>query len=64
MAKGLRESSVLKGHGLSRDMSSLRDSLHILSLPGTDVPGYRLFRPSGTASLRPVNNAALAAFEG
>jgi hypothetical protein len=29
-----------------------------LSLPGTDVPGYRLFRPFGTALLPPVNDAS------
>ena len=29
-------------------MTSLRDSLINLMLPGTDVPGYRLFRPCGT----------------
>jgi hypothetical protein len=29
---------------------SLRDSSHRLILPGTPVPGYRLFRPYGTAS--------------
>jgi hypothetical protein len=42
----------LEGHGVSRDVSSLRDSPLNLSLPGTAVPGYRLFRPSGTASLQ------------
>jgi hypothetical protein len=31
---------------------SLRDSSHTLSLPGTSVPGYRLFRPSGTILLQ------------
>jgi hypothetical protein len=31
-----------------------------LSLPGTHVPGYRLFRPCGTALLRPVNDTAIA----
>jgi hypothetical protein len=30
-----------------------------LSLPGTDVPAYRLFRPYGTALLRPVNDTAI-----
>ena len=30
-------------------MSSLRDSYINLSLPGTPVPGYRLYRPCGTA---------------
>ena len=30
-------------------MSSLRDSYIHLSLPGTPVPGYRLYRPCGTA---------------
>jgi hypothetical protein len=29
-----------------------RVSPHFLSLPGTAVPGYRLFRPCGTALLR------------
>jgi hypothetical protein len=33
-----------------------------LSLPGTDVPGYRLFRPCGTALLRPVNDTAIDGF--
>jgi hypothetical protein len=47
---------------MSRDVSSLRDSRHKPSLPGTDVPGYRLFRPCGTALLRPVNDTAIAAF--
>jgi hypothetical protein len=28
--------------------------LLLLTLPGTAVPGYRLFRPYGTALLRPV----------
>ena len=31
-------------------MSSLRDSYINLSLPGTPVPGYRLYRPCGTAA--------------
>ena len=34
-----------------RFVPSLRDSPQTLGLPGTDVPGYRLFRPYGTASL-------------
>jgi hypothetical protein len=29
---------------------SLRDSCRMLRLPGTDVPGYRLYRPYGTAA--------------
>jgi hypothetical protein len=41
-----------------------------LGLPGTDVPGYRLFRPLSTSSgqalraalLRPVNDAAIDGF--
>jgi hypothetical protein len=33
--------------------------LLLLTLPGTDVPGYRLSRPYWTASLRPVNNTAI-----
>ncbi|HET6217957.1 MAG TPA: hypothetical protein VFE27_13120, partial [Acidobacteriaceae bacterium] len=32
-----------------RIVSSLRDSYINLSLPGTPVPGYRLYRPCGTA---------------
>jgi hypothetical protein len=39
-----------------------RDSPHFLSLPGTAVPGYRLFRPYGTALSRPVNDTAIAGF--
>jgi hypothetical protein len=42
---GCVSTTVLEGHGLSRDVSSFRDSPHKLSLPGTDVPGYRPFRP-------------------
>ena len=30
-------------------VSSLRDSYINLSLPGTPVPGYRLYHPCGTA---------------
>jgi hypothetical protein len=33
--------------------------LLLLTLPGTSVPGYSLFRPYGTALLRPVNNTAI-----
>src|SRR5271165_5913411 len=33
-------------------VSSLRDSPYLPILPGTDVPGYRLFRPYGTGLLR------------
>jgi hypothetical protein len=33
--------------------------LLLLNLPGTSVPGYRLFRPYGTALLRPVNDTAI-----
>jgi hypothetical protein len=33
-----------------------------LSLPGTDVPGYRLFRPCGTALLQHVNDTAIDGF--
>jgi hypothetical protein len=33
-----------------RFVPSLRDSPQTFSLPGTHVPGYRLFRPYGTAS--------------
>jgi len=33
-----------------RFVPSLRDSPRTPSLPGTSVPGYRLFRPYGTAS--------------
>src|SRR5271156_3473432 len=33
--------------------------LLLLTLPGTAVPGYRLFRPYGTALLRPVNDTAI-----
>jgi hypothetical protein len=33
-----------------------------LSLPGTDMPGYRLFRPFGTVLLRPVNDTAIDRF--
>jgi hypothetical protein len=59
---------VLEGRGISRDVSSLRDSPLNLSLPGTDVPGYRLCRPRSTSSgqalrdylLRPVNGTAIA----
>jgi hypothetical protein len=58
--KSLREKSVLEGHGVSRDVSSLRDSPLNLSLPGTAVPGYRLCRPCGTVLLRPVNGTAIA----
>jgi hypothetical protein len=47
--KSLRENSVLEGHGISRDVPSLRDSPLNRMLPGTPVPGYRLCRPSGTA---------------
>ena len=47
-AKSLRENSVLEGQGLSRDVSSLRDSPLDRTLPGTPVPGYRLCRPCGT----------------
>jgi len=57
--KSLRENSVLEGHGISRDVPSLRDSPVNLSLPGTDVPGYRLCRPCGTGLLRPVNDTAI-----
>ena len=32
-----------------RIVSSLRDSYINLRLPGTPVPGYRLYRPYGTA---------------
>jgi hypothetical protein len=32
-----------------RIVSSLRDSYINLRLPGTSVPGYRLYRPYGTA---------------
>jgi hypothetical protein len=48
--KSLRENSVLEGHGVSRDVPSLRDSPLNLSLPGTPVPGYRLCRPLSTSS--------------
>jgi hypothetical protein len=47
--------------GVSRDVSSLRDSPLNLSLPGTEVAGYRLCRPCGTILLRPVNDTAIAA---
>jgi len=47
----LRENSVLEGHGVSRDVPSLRDSPLNRTLPGTPVPGYRLCRPFGTALL-------------
>jgi hypothetical protein len=46
--------------GVSRDVSSLRDSPLNLSLPGTEVAGYRLCRPCGTILLRPVNDTAIA----
>jgi hypothetical protein len=38
-----------------RFVPSLRDSPQTFSLPGTHVPGYRLFRPYGTASLLASN---------
>ena len=34
--------------------------LLLLILPGTSVPGYRLFRPYGTALLQPVVDTAIA----
>jgi hypothetical protein len=37
---------------------SLRDSPHNPILPGTTVPGYRLFRPCGTASVAVSNPLA------
>jgi hypothetical protein len=58
--KSLRDSSLLEGHGVSRDVSSLRDSPLNLSLRGTPVPDYRLCRPYGTILLRPVNGTAIA----
>jgi hypothetical protein len=58
--KSLRESLVLEGHGLSRDVSSLRDSPENLSLPGTDVPGYRLFRPRSTSSGQALGDCFVA----
>jgi hypothetical protein len=62
MTRGPHESSVLEGHGASRDVPSLPELAHFLSLPGTAVPGYRLFRPYGTALLPPVNDTAIAGF--
>jgi hypothetical protein len=47
------------GHGVSRDVPSLRDSLLNRTRPGTAVPGYRLCRPCGTILLRPVNGTAI-----
>jgi hypothetical protein len=58
----LHESSVLEGMASAGMCRPSRDSPHSLSLPGTAVPGYRLFRPYGTALLRPVNDTAIAGF--
>jgi hypothetical protein len=51
-----------KGNDLSGMCRPSGTHLICLSLPGTDVPGYRLFRPFGTALLRPVNNTAINGF--
>jgi hypothetical protein len=40
---------------------SLRDSPHKLILPGTDVPGYRLFRPRSTSSGQALRDWFVAA---
>jgi len=58
---GLSESSVLERHGVSRDVPSLPDSPHFLSLPGTAVPGYRLFRPRSTSSGQALRDCFVAA---
>jgi hypothetical protein len=42
-------------------VSSLRDSYINLSLPGTPVPGYRLYRPRGTAGAEEAEEAEEAA---
>jgi len=59
--KSLRENSVLEGHGISRDVSSLRDSPLNLSLPGTPVPGYRLCRARSTNSGQALRDYFVAA---
>jgi hypothetical protein len=52
--------SKMKTERICRQAGMCRPSgtrLINLSLPGTDVPGYRLFRPCGTALLQPINSA-------
>jgi hypothetical protein len=39
-------------------VSSLRDSYINLSQPGTPVPGYRLYRPCGTAGAEGTEGTA------
>ena len=40
---------ISKHHPGLSVVSSLQDSIGNLDLPGTPVPGYRLYRPFGTA---------------
>ena len=46
-----------------RFVPSLRDSPQTFSLPGTHVPGYRLFRPRSTSSGQALRDCFVASVE-